>query len=77
MKLELVLKKSPVVIGVQPVPRLLIWTRYNVRTLSFHRLACAFVGHRWNGFEYPKYSSKWQSRQCQRCGKWQSKEPRP
>lgn len=72
MRLELFWKREAHVIGVQPVPRLLIWTRYNVRTLSFQRLWCALTRHRWKPWEHTKYTSG-QSRQCLRCGKWQSK----
>jgi len=75
MKIELIAKHEPHVIGVQPVPRLLIWTRYNVRTLSFQRLWCAITRHRWKSWEYAKYTGDL-SRQCLRCGKWQSKEPK-
>lgn len=72
MRLELFCKRHPNVIGVQPVPRLLVWTRYNVYTLSFQRLWCALTRHAWKPWEYTKYTSG-KSRQCVLCGKWESK----
>lgn len=72
MRFELFCKRHPHVIGVQPVPRLLVWTRYNVHTLSFQRLWCAITRHGWKSWEHTKYTSG-QSRQCLRCGQWESK----
>lgn len=72
MKLELIWKRDDIVIGVQPVPRLLVWTRYNVRTLSFQRLWCVLTRHAWKPWEHTKYTSG-TSRQCVRCGKWESR----